>query len=176
MTDRPAEMETERLSLRRHAAPDFLDCAALWADLGVMRFIGGPLGQEDSWARFLRNVGHWAVMGFGYWAVHETASGRFVGSIGFADYRRAMTPALDGAPELGWMLASWAHGRGFATEAVAAAAAWGDRQFGDRDTVCIIVPDHARSIRVAEKVGYRESHTAIYKDLPIVVFTRPPLR
>jgi RimJ/RimL family protein N-acetyltransferase len=54
--------------------------------------------------RLLRYVGHWAVLGFGYWVVEEKASGEFVGETGFADYRREMKPSLDGAPEIGWVL------------------------------------------------------------------------
>ncbi len=169
-----ADIETQRLVMRRHRPEDFADCAALWGDEDVMRFITGrALGEEESWTRFLRFFGHWDVMGFGYWVVHEKTSGRFVGSIGFADYRRAIEPPLGGAPELGWMVATAAQGQGFATEAVQAATLWGDRHFGRRATVCIIVPRHLRSIKVAEKVGYSKSHPAFYKDHETIVFTRP---
>jgi RimJ/RimL family protein N-acetyltransferase len=104
--------------------------------------------------RILSYRGHWALLGFGYWAVQEKASGRFIGELGFADFKRAMNVSLEGMPELGWALAPWAHGKGYATEALRAAVAWGDEQFQSPRTVCIIHRENRRSFRVAEKLGY----------------------
>jgi RimJ/RimL family protein N-acetyltransferase len=111
------------------------------------------------------------VLGFGYWAVRERASGRFVGDVGMADFKRVMEPPLD-APESGWALATWAHGRGFATEALRAVLAWGDAHLSSPRTVCIISPENVASIRVADKCGYREAHRTTYKGEPTVVFAR----
>jgi hypothetical protein len=33
-------------------------------------------------------IGHWALMGFGYWVIEEKATGEFVGDVGFADFKR----------------------------------------------------------------------------------------
>ena len=173
MTRSQEPIETDRLLLRQHRLADFDDSAALWADARVTRFIGGrPFTREECWTRFLRYVGHWSAMGFGYWTIREKASGRFVGEVGFADYKRDVEPPLDAAPEHGWVLADWAGGRGLATEAAGAALGWADRAFAGRSTVCIIRPDHAASIRVAKKLGYAESHRALYKNEPIVVLKR----
>ena len=61
-------IETARLKLRGHRLDDFTPCAAMWADPVVTRHIGGrPLSEEESWTRLLRYVGHWALLGFGYW-------------------------------------------------------------------------------------------------------------
>jgi RimJ/RimL family protein N-acetyltransferase len=123
-------LETERLKLRGHRLEDFSDCAAMWADAAVTRFIGGkPLSEEEAWTKFLRYAGHWALLGFGYWVAEEKATGKFVGEIGFADYKREIEPSLKGTPEIGWVLASAFHGRGYATEAVRAVVEWGDRCF-----------------------------------------------
>jgi RimJ/RimL family protein N-acetyltransferase len=97
----------------------------MWADPIVTRYIGGkPLNAEESWARLLRYAGHWALLGFGYWVVEEKETGSFAGEIGFADYKRNMEPSLDGTPEIGWVIASEFHGKGYATEAVRAAVIW----------------------------------------------------
>jgi RimJ/RimL family protein N-acetyltransferase len=45
---------------------------------------------------------------------------------------------------MGWVLATWAHGQGFAAEAVAAGLAWGQGQWGDAPVVCIIDPTTPR--------------------------------
>jgi RimJ/RimL family protein N-acetyltransferase len=166
-------IDTARLSLRGHRIEDFEDSAAMWADVEVTRHIGGkPFTREESWTRLLRYAGHWCLLGYGYWVVRETASGRFVGEVGFADYQREIEPSLEGAPEAGWVLAPWAHGKGFAGEAVQAALAWGAAHLRSGRSVCIIAPDNLASIGLAERCGYRELRHADYHDRPIIVFER----
>jgi RimJ/RimL family protein N-acetyltransferase len=166
-------LETERLRFRGHRLEDFADSAAMWSDPVVTRHIGGkPFSREEVWARMLRYVGHWAWLGFGYWALEEKATGDFVGELGFADYKRDIQPSLDGTPELGWALATRVHGKGYATEAVRAAIAWGDEHFGKARTACLIHPENLASIRVAEKCGYREFQRATYKDHMVILLER----
>jgi RimJ/RimL family protein N-acetyltransferase len=166
-------IETARLRLRAHRVDDFDNCAAMWGDPQVTRFIGGkPSTREETWGRLVRYAGHWQMLGYGYWLVEEKSSGRFVGECGFADMKRDMVPSLDGMPEAGWALASWAHGQGFASEAVTAMMAWGAAHFGTRTTACIIAPDNVPSIKVAEKCGYREVARTTYKGAPTIVFHR----
>ena len=166
-------LETERLRLRGHRLDDFAPAAAMWGDPIVTRYIGGkPFSKENVWSKILRYVGHWSLLGFGYWVIEERASGRFVGEAGFADFERDMTPSLDGTPETGWVLCPWAHGKGFATEAVRAAIAWGDDRFQGASTVCLIDPENVASIRVAVKCGYREAERGTYKDEPTLLFRR----
>ena len=166
-------VETERLLLRGHRIDDYADCFDLWTDESVTRFIGGrPSTQEEVWARLLRYGGLWALLGFGYWVVTEKESGRFLGEVGFADFRREIEPSLDGMPEMGWVMAPHSHGRGYATEAALAAIAWGDRHFAGRQTACIIAPENEASIRVAEKCGFRELQHTTYKGNPTIMFVR----
>jgi RimJ/RimL family protein N-acetyltransferase len=165
-------IETARLVLRRHRLDDFAEAAEMWADPAVVRHIGGrPSSAEQTWARLMGYLGHWALMRFGYWAIEEQASGRFVGEVGFADFKRSLEPPLD-APEVGWALAAHAHGKGYATEAVRAVGVWGDERFGGSRTVCIIDPDNGGSIRVAEKCGFREWRRTAYRDAPTILFER----
>jgi RimJ/RimL family protein N-acetyltransferase len=168
-------LTTERLLLSGHTHADLDDARALWSDPDVVRFIGGkPATEEEVWTRLLRYVGHWAVMGFGYWVVRERQGGRFLGEVGFADFHRALTPPLEGAPEMGWVLAPHAHGRGYASEAVGAALGWARGHFGQgKRSVCLIHPDNAPSFRVAEKAGFREELRTTYKGEPTVLLARP---
>ena len=164
---------TERLTLRAHRVEDFAACAALWADPGVVRHIGGrPFSAEETWTKLLRYAGLWPLLGFGYWAIEEKASGGFVGELGFADFKRDIEPPLGDRPELGWALASRVHGRGYATEAVSAVLAWGDAALGRRQTVCLISPDNLPSLRVAARAGYRELQRTTYKGQPTIIFAR----
>lgn len=145
----------------------------MWADPVVTRHIGGrPSTREESWSRLLRYAGLWPLLGFGYWAVEDKATGRFVGDVGFADFQRDITPPFEGAPEAGWVLAPWAHGRGYATEAVRAALAWADAHLGGARAVCIIDSGNDASIHVATKCGFAEYARTLYKGGPAVLFRR----
>lgn len=167
-----ALIETERLRLRGHELRDFDNSAAMWANENVTRFIGGkPSSREDSWRRFQTYVGHWALLGHGFWLIEEKASGRFLGEGGFGTFKREIEPPLD-APEQGWALAPHAHGQGFAFEAMNAAAHWGEQHFGRSDFVCLIAPENAPSLRLAEKLGYREYGRAPYRGEPSVQLRR----
>ncbi len=173
MFEKAPILETKRLKLRGHRLTDFKDCAAMWAEPGVVRYIGGkPSTEQEVWARVMRYVGHWSLMGFGYWAVEEKASGQFVGELGFADFKREMVPSINGVPELGWALATHAHGKGYATEALRAVIAWADQSFKWPRTVCIIDPGNLASIRVAEKCGYQELLRTTYQGHPTILFAR----
>jgi RimJ/RimL family protein N-acetyltransferase len=167
-------MVTPRLTMRAHRLPDLADYSAMWADPAVTRHIGGrPLSGEEAWARLLRYVGHWTLLGYGFWAIIETATGRFAGETGFAEFKRDMQPPIVGTPEIGWVLAPWAQGQGFATEAVQAATAWFDGHHEAAVTTCLIAPANSASLRVAGKCGYHEIRRAVYKDAPAIVFERP---
>ena len=166
-------LDTERLTLRGHRVDDFAECVALWTDPEVTRHIGGrPSTREEVWSRLLRYAGHWALLGFGYWVVREKASGRFVGEVGLADFRREIDPPLGDLPEVGWVLSPPVHGKGYATEAVRAALAWAEARFGHARSLCIISPENTPSIRVAEKCGYRERARATYQGRPTLVLAR----
>jgi RimJ/RimL family protein N-acetyltransferase len=166
-------LETARLRLRPHRPGDFDFSASLWADPIVTRYIGGrPLTREEVWGRLLRYDGHWAMLGFGYWALEEKLSGAFLGELGFADLQREIEPRLDGMAEIGWVLAPQHHGKGYATEAVGAVVAWGDARLSNGRMVALIHPENGASLRVAEKFGFRELCRTTYHGEPTVQFVR----
>jgi RimJ/RimL family protein N-acetyltransferase len=143
----------------------------MWGNAEVARFIGGrPSTLEEAWSRLLRYAGLWSLLGFGYWAVERRADGRFVGDVGFADFRRDIVPSMDGVPEMGWALSPSLQGQGYASEAVAAALAWADARFPA--SACIIDPLNAPSIRVAQKAGFRELAQTEYRGDPTIMYRR----
>jgi RimJ/RimL family protein N-acetyltransferase len=166
-------LDTPRLRLRGHRSDDLPQCAAMWADAAVVRFIGGePLGEQRTWARLLAYVGHWALMGFGYWVIEEQGSGDFVGEIGFADFKRDIAAAMKGSPELGFALVPRFHGRGYATECAQAALAWADAHLPVPRTVCLIDPQNAASLRVVAKCGYEVFERGTYSGRPALFLAR----
>jgi len=152
---------------------DFEDSAGMWGDPEVVRYISGrPFSSEESWARLLRHVGHWQLVGYGFWTVHLRHSDEFVGEVGFANFRRNIEPALGDTPEIGWALSRAARGKGYGKEAAQAAIAWMEASYGPARTVCIIQPENAASLRVAEKCGYAEYARTTYKDSPVILLER----
>lgn len=165
-------LETARLILRGYRNEDFPALVALWSDPRTTRLMGmKPMSEEDVWAKYLRSVGSWEVNGFGFWAIEEKASGSFVGEAGFLNAKRAIEPPLP-IPEMGWSLVPGVQGKGYATEAVAAAIAWGESHFGRVRFSCIIAPENAPSLRVAARFGFVEAARTTYKDHPTIVFYR----
>ena len=168
-------LTTDRLILRAHRLEDFSTYAAMRADPMVMTFMGKGdlLSEEESWAKFQAMPGHWSLMGYGYWAITDKASGAYLGNIGYSDKKRPPEHPASGAPEMGWSLAAAAHGKGYATEAVAAAIDWGRDFFGrGARVVCVISDDNIASIRVAEKNGFVQFATATRYGLGRKVFQR----
>lgn len=174
MTARAAPLlETARLILRPFEESDLDAQARALGDPEVMRYLGaGPLSREDTWRRLLCAPGLWTLLGFGYWAVVARDDGRYLGQLGFADFKREMTPSIEGLPEIGWIFTPGAQGQGYATEAALAAIAWADAVLKAPEMVAIIDVDNAASIRVAEKCGFNENEPAIYRGEPILLFRR----
>ena len=165
-------LETARLRLRAHRVEDFDGCRSIWSDPEVTRYIGGkPATGEEAWRRLLTYAGLWSLLGFGYWVIEERTSGRYVGDIGFAEFQRDIEPSLRGMLESGWVLARAAHGRGYASEALAAIEAWRRTHLPDRRAVCIIAPDNFASVRVAEKAGFRRWRETTYHGHATLVFS-----
>lgn len=149
-------IETERLRLRGHRRDDFPDCATMWGDPAVVRFIGGvPSTPQQTWSRILAYAGHWRFMGFGYWVIEQRETRVFAGEIGFADFKRDIASPMQGVPEFGFALVAREHGHGYASEAARGALRWADDILHAARTVALVRPENAPSLRVLEKCGYR---------------------
>jgi len=166
-------LDTPRLRLRRHRIDDFPHFRAMVADPNVTRYLGGrPFTEEEAWNKFLRNAGHWPLLGFGFWVLEEKSTGAFAGEVGIAYFFRELHPPAENLREAGWVLAPSMHGKGYATEAITTAVAWSDARFSDPRTICLIHPENLPSLRVAEKCGFREYQRSTYKGEPAVLLRR----
>ena len=142
---------TARLRLREWLGADLAPFAALNADPEVMAHFPGRFGREESDALVERLRAGWAAEGLGLWALERLDDGAFLGFAGLTVLRwdAPFTPAV----EVGWRLAGFAWGHGYATEAGRAALAFG---FGERrlaEIVSVTVPANVRSIAVMERLG-----------------------
>ncbi len=147
----PASLVTERLVLRRWHDADREPFAALNADPEVMEYFVAPLSRAESDAFVDSIEASFAERGYGLWAVEEASSGRFAGFVGLwlADFPATFTPAL----EVGWRLAAWSWGRGYATEAARAALADGFDRLGADEVVSFTSVLNERSQAVMRAVG-----------------------
>lgn len=163
-------LRTDRLTLTMHQPADWGDLAAMWSDPAIYSMIGGqPRSSEEVWIRLLRSIGQWQAFGYGSWVLRDHA-GAFVGECGLLEARRQIDPPLT-LPEMGWTLASSMHGKGYAREALTAILDWADAR-GIGHTTCIIDPANAPSLRLAERLGYKNMHDATYHDRPIRILER----
>lgn len=142
-------LQTERLTLRAFAAADVGPMHWLMQDPEVMQFVGDRRvpGEQDSWRAVAGWLGHWALRGYGQWAIEDRESGELVGRAG------VINPQGWPGAEVGYLLGKRWWGRGFATEAARAAVDWAfiERDF-DR-LLSLIDPENAASVRVAERLG-----------------------
>ena len=160
-------LQTERLLLRAFSDADLDAYAAMCADAEVMRYLsvtGALLSREDAWRQMALFAGHWALRGFGMWAVEERGSGRFIGRVGLHQ--------PEGWPdrELGWSLAREAWGRGYATEAAMALVEHARTALAATRVVATVDPANAASRHVLEKVGMTADGERIAYGRPHAVY------
>ena len=166
-------LETERLILRAVKADDLDTLLKLWCEPKVYKFIAGkPSTLEDSWRGILRDIGQWHLLGFGFWMLEEKATGAVIGEAGFLNCKRDVVPSMNETPEMGWVLFSAYHGKGFATEAMKEIAAWGDQNLAQAVTACIISPENSASLRVAQKLNFKQVALTTYQSEPTILLHR----
>jgi ribosomal-protein-alanine N-acetyltransferase len=148
-----AELQTQRLLLRRWHPRDRAPFAALNADPEVMRYFPALLTRQQSDQLADKIDAHIEREGWGLWALQERASSRFLGFTGLArpSFEASFTPAV----EIGWRLSRAAWGFGFATEAAQAAAAFAFDELAIDELVSFTTQHNARSIAVMRRLGMR---------------------
>lgn len=145
----------------------------MWTDAVVTRYISGRASTaQQTWSRLLTYIGHWDLMGFGYWAIEEKSTGEFVGEVGLADFKRDISPSMQGDPELGFALVPRVHGKGYATEAVRGGLSWADANIARPRSVCLVNPQNLASRRVAEKCGYEVFEESLYNGQGVLFLAR----
>lgn len=164
-------IETPRLFLRLPTHSDFQPIVEMFGEGPVSRHIG-KLSRAEIWTRLLRDVGHWQLMQFGLFSIVERSTGLYVGKVGHAIFERQLGRAQTNI-EMSWTLRSEFHGRGYAREAAEAAQAWFERDHRQR-TACLIALENIPSLRLAERLGYREIDRVSREKGDAIVLVRDP--
>ena len=158
------DLRTPRLRLRPYAPGDFETLfRQLVLDPVVVRFWGDyadpALTEADRRTKAEHDLGSWIeegiAAGFPTWVLEAAdpavaPDGEFVGVAGVFPAENPFGPE----PEIGCMLASRHHGRGLATEAMAAVIADAEERLGIPALVAIIDEPNGPSIRFVEKCGF----------------------
>jgi RimJ/RimL family protein N-acetyltransferase len=142
-------LETERLILRPFNESDVQPMYELLQDPDVVHYVGDrhvPTRQE-TWRMVAGWLGHWALRGYGQWAIEELGSGQLVGRAGI------INPVDWPGPEVGYLLGKDWWGRGYATEAGRTAMDWGFEEMGFADLLSLIDPANQASMSVATRLG-----------------------
>jgi RimJ/RimL family protein N-acetyltransferase len=140
-------IETARLRLRPPREADFEPMCALFADETAARFIGGVKHPAMVWRMLAEIMGHWTMRGWGFFAIEERAGGAYAGWAG------PWFPHAWHAPEVGWSLLPAFQGRGYATEAAAAAIGFAFDTLDWQDVIHLIDADNTPSQAVARRLG-----------------------
>lgn len=165
-------INTARLTLRAMRPGDFDRFAEIWAMEEVVRHIGGtPRSRETSWDRFLHNAGHWQMTGYGQWAIEEHGTKLMLGQVGFFTRNRGLDADWDAVPESGWVLVPEAQGKGLGREAVQAAHDWFDRVVTG-PLACLIHPENAGSLKIADLLGYAPLRDTEYEGQSVRMMLR----
>jgi RimJ/RimL family protein N-acetyltransferase len=169
MIDIP-QLETERLRLTAFGERHFEAYASMLADASSTRFIGDgePLDRMNAWRSMAMLLGHWALRGYGMWAVELKDSGEFVGRVGL--HNPEGWPDL----ELGWMLMPTQRRHGYATEAARAALDFAFNRVGALRAISLIRVENSASEKVARRLGGRQATTIDFLGKSTLVYIYHP--
>jgi RimJ/RimL family protein N-acetyltransferase len=151
-------LETKRGRLVRPAPGHFEGLAAIESDAEVVARTGLrlPKSREETASRLQDQIAREAERApLGVW-IAELADASFAGWF-------MLLPMEFSGPELGYMLARSAWGKGYATEFAARLLEYG-RSAGFREFYARADADHRTSIRVLEKLGFERKEVRRGRD------------
>ncbi|KZN61824.1 hypothetical protein N473_21795 [Pseudoalteromonas luteoviolacea CPMOR-1] len=146
-------VQTERLILRQWHEKDFEHYAIFYQNNLDAKYVGGQKDREGAWRNLTMLIGHWQLNEFGYYAVEEKSTKKFVGCVGL--WKSPAWPEL----ELGYWLVSEARGKGYAHEAGQQCLELARDSLKAKSLVSYIDPRNNASKKVALSLGARYEDT-----------------
>ena len=134
------------------------------------RYAADPSAVDEAWAAFTGDIGHWAVLGFGWFLVRiaDAPEAGVVGSVGLH------FPPAHAEVELAWNTFDGYRGKGYAPEAARAVLAWGRPRLDVPRLVSYINRANAASQAVARKLGATDTGTAPAHDRDCHIWVHAP--
>ena len=142
---------TERLVMREWNLSDIEPFSQMCADPNVMRYFPSVMTYDECAAFVDRVNQRHTEDGFGLWVVE--VDGLFAGFTGLAraNFRTAFTPCV----EVGWRLAKWAWGKGYASEAAKEALRIGFEQHKISEIFSFTTQTNLPSEAVMKRIGMK---------------------
>jgi RimJ/RimL family protein N-acetyltransferase len=142
---------TGRLLLREWAEADIEPFSQMCADPQVMRYFPSVMTYDDCVGFVERQILGHIENGFGLWALE--ADGLFAGFTGLAraTFATTFTPCV----EVGWRLASWAWGKGYASEAAKEALRIGFEEHAISEIFSFTTETNMPSESVMKRIGMK---------------------
>ena len=144
-------LTTERVLMRRWLDADLEPFVELCADPEVMRFFPSTMTREECEAMVGRVRRAFDEQGHGLWAIE--VEGRFAGYVGLAHVGSGSVVPLAPCTEIGWRLARWAWGHGYAGEAAREALRVGFEELGLETIHSWTTRTNSRSEAVMRRIG-----------------------
>jgi RimJ/RimL family protein N-acetyltransferase len=152
----PEAVRTERLVLRPHRPGDVDDLLVFHSDPEIVRYLPWPVRTRPDVVQFIEKRmtlvtatadGDWVACAI------ELHAGDGAGHV-IGEVLLKRKDAVRGIAEVGYAIASHAHGRGYASEAVAAMVELGRTAFGVREVHAVVDERNAASIRLLDRFGF----------------------
>lgn len=152
--------ETPRLIVRRLVNADAEAMCAIYGDEESMRFVGDarPLPVDICLHWIDVTDGNFERRGYGMMAACEKESGELVACVG------VVHPNQQEEPEIKYAIRRDRWGRGLATELVAGIVEYARTELGKSRLIATVHPDHVKSQRVLQKVGFERGEDRINED------------
>ncbi|MEL6436135.1 MAG: GNAT family N-acetyltransferase [Pseudomonadota bacterium] len=165
-------IETERMILRGWCGHDLDALADFFGDERNGAFIGGTKDRAQSWRQLATFAGHWALMGFGPFAMTLKDGGETIGYCG------PWEPAgKHDEPEITYGLRSGYHRRGYMTEAARACVEYAFDHLKWPTVQSFVDKGNSASLGVVRKLGAKlDCETTLYGTVPVQIWRYPSLK
>jgi RimJ/RimL family protein N-acetyltransferase len=164
----PMIIETERLCLEPFADRHLAGLHALSSDPEVMRFIGPVQTLEETRSAISKASERWQRLGYGWWAIRESASKRIIG----AACLQNIANDEDAPLEIGWRLAPLARRKGYATEAGRAAINFAFDGVRTSLVLAVANQENKASHRVMQRLGMTYRGIETHYGLPLTTYAK----
>jgi RimJ/RimL family protein N-acetyltransferase len=145
-------LETARLRLEPFAIKHLDGLLVMNSDPKVRRYIPGPEATRESTEASIHRVqARWAQYGYSWWSFIERETGDLVG----AGCIQHVANIPEHPLEIGWRLVPAKWGKGYASEAARAMAAFAFETVGTETLLAVAIPENMASRRVMERLGMR---------------------
>ncbi|MCR4999893.1 MAG: GNAT family N-acetyltransferase [Lachnospiraceae bacterium] len=154
-------LETSRLRVRELALSDMADLYELYAGEGITEFVE-PLFPYEEELEYQKNYIKY-IYGFyeyGMWLVFEKSTGKLIGRVGVESKGELPEDTV----EMGYVIATWAQGQGYATEVCRAIMDYTHENLEKQHIICRVNPKNTASVALMKHLGFQKQQSTGQND------------